>query len=64
MTMPWPSLGARRAAADWFARLKAPGAGGAERAHYARWRLGDPAHARAYDEVETVWNRAGEVADG
>lgn len=47
------------AAADqalaWFARLRAPAAGAADRAAFESWRAADPAHAAAYAEIEALW---------
>lgn len=51
-----------RAAARWFVRLRGP-QGHQARPGYARWRLRDPARARAVSEVEAVWDLAGDLAD-
>ena len=51
----------RREAADWFARLRAPG--GQEMADDARqWAERDPAHAEALDRLGRHWDAAGLVA--
>jgi transmembrane sensor len=51
----------RRDAADWFARLRAPG--GQDLAGEARqWAERDPAHAEALDRLGRYWDAAGLVA--
>jgi transmembrane sensor len=51
----------RREAADWFARLRAPG--GQDLAEEARrWADRDPAHAEALDRLGRHWDAAGLVA--
>jgi transmembrane sensor len=37
-----------KAAADWYARLRAPGCSAADREAFEQWRDADPAHAAAY----------------
>lgn len=50
---------ARESATDqalaWFARLRAPAAGPADRAAFEAWRAADAAHGAAYAEVEALW---------
>lgn len=47
----------RDEASAWFARMRGPEAEGAREAFEA-W-LAEPAHARAYVEIETIWAAAG-----
>lgn len=43
-------------ALNWFVRLRDESVGDAERAAFAKWRLADPAHARAFDELSNLWS--------
>lgn len=45
----------RDAAEHWFVRLRADGCGVQERAAFERWLAADASHAKAYREVERVW---------
>lgn len=54
-----PSDDARDRAAYWFARLQSGEASAGERAQFEAWRAADPAHARQYAEIETLWQAAG-----
>ncbi len=48
------------AAVAWFARLRDSAASDADRAAFAAWRAA-PAHARAYAELERIWEGVGEA---
>lgn len=43
-------------ALDWFVRLRDEPVGDACRAAFAKWRLADPAHAHAFDELSSLWS--------
>lgn len=58
MTTTSANPGIDAAAQRWFARLLAPDCSDAERAAFDRWRTADPAHAAAYRQVESVWQRS------
>lgn len=51
-----------RQAQDWFARLRAPDCGPAERSAFERWRAADARHAEAYADLEDVWDLTAELA--
>jgi len=48
-----PDHATREEAASWFVRLQ--GAGADDWAAFERWLAEDPAHARAYDQLESLW---------
>jgi transmembrane sensor len=50
-------------ALGWFVRLRDEPVGEADRASFAKWRLADPAHARAFDELNLLWSDLGDVPD-
>ena len=52
-----------RQASDWFARERSGTMTSAERAELAQWRLADPLHARAWEEVNSLWAMTATVAD-
>lgn len=56
---PTPTDDATDQAAYWWARLRAPDCSGDERAAFAAWLTRDPAHRRAYDATESLWNDLG-----
>ncbi len=47
----------------WFSRLNSGEVSSAEQAAYAKWRLADPAHAQAYDELSDLWGLSGSFED-
>ncbi len=48
-------------AAYWWARLRSPDCAGDEHAAFAAWLTEDPAHRRAYDAAEFLWNDLGKL---
>lgn len=49
------------AAVAWFVRLHDEQASMADRAAFADWLAGDPAHAEAWNELDRIWGGLGEV---
>jgi transmembrane sensor len=49
------------AAGEWFARLLEADCPADERAAFERWRASDPSHAKAYREIELLWNQSREA---
>ncbi|WP_296615432.1 FecR domain-containing protein [Sphingomonas sp.] len=43
-------------AVEWFARLRDLPVQDSVKAEFAQWKLADPAHARAYDEICALWS--------
>lgn len=52
-----------RTAAAWVARLSSSDATEADRREFEAWRRADPAHAAAYDEMDALWRRLGQLPD-
>ena len=50
-------------AVDWFVDLGSPTATDRDRRRFQDWRQADPAHARAYDEVEGLWRDVAALKD-
>lgn len=50
-------------AVEWFTRLGDRPVSAPLRAEFARWRLADSRHARAFDELEQLWSGLGELGD-
>lgn len=48
-------------AQDWFARLRAPDCGAAEREAFERWRAADTRNEHAYATLEDLWDLSGEL---
>jgi transmembrane sensor len=53
----------RRAAAAWFARLRADDVSEQERTDFQRWLSADPAHRSAYHRLENLWSGLGAHAE-
>lgn len=53
----------REIAAGWVARLSSPDATETDRGAFEAWRRADPAHAKAYAEMDALWRRLGQVPD-
>lgn len=50
-------------AAGWVARLSSADATEADRAAFEVWRSADPLHADAYDEMDALWHRLGQLPE-
>lgn len=50
-------------AGRWFARLRGDQCSAEDRARHQAWLQADPAHRRAYAEMEALWKMAGGFAD-
>jgi transmembrane sensor len=53
---------ADEAAIGWFVRLRDEEATAADRKAFAAWLASDDAHREAWNEIERVWGRLGEIA--
>lgn len=50
-------------AVDWFVDLESPTATDHDRRRFQSWRRADPAHTRAYQEMEGLWRDMGALKD-
>lgn len=50
-------------AVDWFVDLEAPTATDHDRRRFQSWHRADPAHTRAYQEMESLWRDMGALKD-
>ena len=50
-------------AVDWFVDLEAPTATDHDRRRFQSWRRADPAHTRAYQDMEDLWRDMGALKD-